>query len=221
MRHSLKWTLLVAVATFLIGTFLLGWLAERVGAEAVRLWLELANIIAVVTATVIAYQQLRLLVRQQRQAYKKSRRNHALSYSLTHKPRTLTALQDLDDYAREQGWASPVPIAKMLNVETGEPVAKDVPIRGLEFILAHWTNLALTVGARATDEDMAFEMAGALLVDFVDRYEAYITYWQTKHPRAYEHLLDLRNRWKERLRAEQEAGVPRQFLPSELPAWKP
>jgi hypothetical protein len=69
--------------------------------------------------------------------------------------------------------------------------------------LAHWENLSLTVLAKATDDNMVYEMVASSLVRTARRYGDYIAYRQQKsNGRFCVYLLELANRWETRLRKD-------------------
>jgi hypothetical protein len=67
-------------------------------------------------------------------------------------------------------------------------------------LLAHWENLALTVAAGVTDEDMAFEMVASTLVTYEHRFSEFIESRRAKQsPRLYAYLTPLAELWRRRL----------------------
>jgi hypothetical protein len=67
-------------------------------------------------------------------------------------------------------------------------------------LFAHWENLALTIAARVCDEDLAFEMAAGTLLEYVDRFAAFVRQRRVQNPRRYRYLLLLADRWRMRLK---------------------
>jgi hypothetical protein len=168
--------------------------------------MAIANFAALLFATGVAFWQLTLLRRQQGDETLRLRRGRALEYSIARAPH-LRELRDKIDcvFLPEKYQGTAVPLDELKKAFAGDESVKT----SLISLLAHWENLALTVAAGVTDEDMAFEMVASTLVAYVERFKEFID--DRRQPqggepndRIYAYLLALAGRWSEPLRA----GVP-------------
>jgi len=160
-------------------------------------WAPLMEVAAVLVAVVVAYRQLRLLRKQLETQDRKARRDEALKYSLA-RARELRPVREYVDRAFPPGeWQN-----KTVPIEViDEAAARDARLQTeMISLLAHWENLALTVHSDVCDEDMAFEMVASTLVEYVNRFGAFIEQRrQTQSRRLYVYLLSLAKRWRQRL----------------------
>jgi hypothetical protein len=63
-------------------------------------------------------------------------------------------------------------------------------------LLAHWENLALSIYAGVSEEDVAREMTAGLMISYVHVFGNFIAQRKTENPKAYEYLLKLTEEWK-------------------------
>lgn len=133
------------------------------------------------------------------------RRGQALSFSLVNSPYLLETRGHLEKAFPSRRWSGrTIPLADVRQALDSDRLA----YMKLVALLAHWENLALTVFAGLSEEDMALEMVGGTLVDHVTRLAEFIEdRRRTENPRLYAYLLPLAARWREWL-AKEKARTP-------------
>ena len=160
--------------------------------------IDLLQLLALVVAAGLAFWQLRLLRRQQEEEASRLRRGRALEYSVTRAPHLRKLREAVDTAFVPTEWTD-----EAIPLETVKRAfAEDTHLQAdLIALLAHWENLALTVEAKVTDEDMAFEMVASTLVAYVQRFQEFIDdrRKQRDPPRMYTYLLRVASRWRQRL----------------------
>lgn len=160
-------------------------------------WLEATNALAVLLAVGAAFWQIRLLRQEQATEAERRQRGRALEYSLTRAPHLRELRVAIDCAFEPSKWGDrTIPLADLSAV-----FARDDNVQPqLIALLAHWENLALTVAAGVTDEDMAFEMVASTLVNYEHRFSEFIESRRKKQSdRLYAYLTPLAKRWRSRL----------------------
>jgi hypothetical protein len=180
---------------------------QRSAALTADQWLHLAEILVLLWAGLVAWRQLRSMQRQIRAAHEQTsrqrlleRRSQALSFSLVNSPYLLETRGHLEKAFPSPRWSGrTIPLAEIRQALDGDRLE----YMKLVALLAHWENLALTVFAGPSEEDMALEMVGSTLVDHVIRMAEFIKERRrTENPRLHAYLLPLAARWWERLAKE-------------------
>ena len=143
----------------------------------------------------MAYRQMGLMAKQiENQAhqtenqYEWSKRDHALSYSLTRSE----ALRDTRERLETafggplRGREEPLTL-KEINLAIEKDAAVNTLIHSL---LAHWENLALAIELKIADEEVAFEMVAGTVLAHVQVFRPFIDWRRGKEGRRiYFYLL--------------------------------
>lgn len=159
--------------------------------------LEATSTIAVLLAAGAAFWQIRLLRREHATEAERNQRSRALEYSLTRAPHLRELRLAIDCAFEPVTWGDrTIPMTDLMRVFEDDDNVQPQLIA----LLAHWENLALTVAAGVTDEDMAFEMVASTLVTYEHRFSEFIESRRaTQSPRLYAYLTPLADRWRRRL----------------------
>jgi hypothetical protein len=168
--------------------------------------------LALLAAIVVGWQQLSELRNQLAQgqqqleeARRREYRDNALKYSFTKNPDIRQARDHLLAAFPAAKWKDkPIPIEELDRVKS-KKVGDEGYFNELELdaFLNHWENMAKTIYAQTTDEDFAFEMLATTVVLYVKEFRPYIEQEQQKYgPRVYCYLVQLADRWEERLKKQ-------------------
>lgn len=159
--------------------------------------LEATNAVAVLLAVGAAFWQIRLLRREHATEAERNQRSRALEYSLTRAPHLRELRLAIDCVFEPVTWGDrTISMTDLMRVFEDDDNVQPQLIA----LLAHWENLALTVAAGVTDEDMAFEMVASTLVTYEHRFSEFIESRRSKQsPRLYAYLTPLAARWRRRL----------------------
>jgi hypothetical protein len=180
---------------------------ERAAVLTTDQWFHLAEVLVLLWAGLVASRQLRLLRRESADAHRQAsrqrlleRRGMALSFSLVNNPHLLETRGHVEKVFPSRRWSGrTIPLAELRQALDSDRLEYMKVVA----LLAHWENLALTVFAGLSEEDMAVEMVGGTLVDHVTRLDEFIEdRRRTENPRLYAYLLPLAARWRERLAKE-------------------
>ena len=146
---------------------------------------------------VVAYRQMGLMARQIQNQYEWSKRNHALSYSLTRSQTLRQARERLDK-------AFDPPLGDREEPLTLEEIKlakkKDAAVNTLiHSLLGHWENLALAIELDIADEDVAREMVASTVLAHVKVFRPFIDGRRKKESRRiYFYLLKLAAEWEQK-----------------------
>lgn len=206
-----------------------GWINQALGQ--VPDWLTLDRFLVIVGAFLV-WLQLRQGNRQHRREAQRDARQHAVEFSKFDRPGLQDAWDfvkaNFKDLTPPRGTApSPFSLRRLRDMgflfppdklpggsgeAVTEPSASEQNPRNpksgrqlideLDSALNYLEHLAMLVYARATDEDMAFEVIGSRLVTWGTRFREYIHECQKVNPRQFEHLPYLVDRWWRRLAKE-------------------
>lgn len=171
-------------------------------------WLGVANLLLVGLGVFVAYRQLRRYRKERALEDKRRRREEAFKFSVSARPQIQATRGRLADAFADVPEATQpnlaLPIQSILHHTQANPSLEG----DLKVELAYYEMIGLSVAAKATDEDMIFEILGTSVVRAGKRFQEYITYIQRENPRAYVYLQALAKRWERRLR---RAGASRAF----------
>lgn len=164
--------------------------------------LDVANLLAVLAGVFIACGQLALFRVQLVDEHQRRRIERSLSYSIINSEHLLEVRKYLESlFPNEMQDVTSIPLEKLGVAQQDQRMSgaeKFEPIM-LKHLLAHWGNLAVTIYTGATDEQVAFELIGSLLVEHVIIFTHYLQYSQRRDPRTYLYLTHLAKRWHQRL----------------------
>lgn len=66
-------------------------------------------------------------------------------------------------------------------------------------LLAHWESMALSIDSGVASDDVCFEMVASTLIQHVKIFRNFIETRREKNPRIYDHLMNLRRRWEDKI----------------------
>jgi hypothetical protein len=212
MKKTRRWLEVLAwisMALLAAGTVLGG--AAFLSAD--RRLLNDATFVVAAAGAMIALSQLGLLRHQMDEENLRRHRERSFSFTLVHQPHLREARSHIEKFFRTEIQRSlPVSSQRLDRVFRGEERSSDgkefEPIM-LKHLLAHWEHLAMTIYCNATDEDVAFEAVGSVLVDHVAVFKNYIATAHLENPRSYVYLVHLAARWQQRL----QRPLPPVFVP--------
>jgi hypothetical protein len=125
-----------------------------------------------------------------------SRREAALSFSMARNPILREARTDLDKIFDGRSYSCPPPsreeIVRLIKEKEGF-------YTNMTTILSNWNVMAVAIRSGVADEDVAFEMIANSMLDSIDFFRSFLELRQKEAPLAYEHMMKLDARWRERL----------------------
>ena len=75
------------------------------------------------------------------------------------------------------------------------PQLRDEVFEHSSALLVHWENMALSIYAGVSAEDVAREMTSGLMMSYVNVFSNFITKSRKENPKSYEYLLKLTQEW--------------------------
>jgi hypothetical protein len=137
-------------------------------------------------------QQARLTNDRMRMDYNLALRTKALSYSIFSNIHLRDARLNIEEkfrpYIHQRKRILPETIEEMEQKEPG--IRSDMMT-----MLAHWENMALAIHSDIADESVAKDMAATILRTHTLIFGAFIDERREANPRAYAHLLKLKEKW--------------------------
>jgi hypothetical protein len=178
--------------------------------------LDDATFIVAVAGGTIALSQFQLLRLQLDEENTRRHRERSFSFTLGHQPHLREARSHLEKFFKEEMERSlPCNPDRLNRVLQGKELTQEGercdPMM-LKHLLAHWEHLAMTIYCKATDEDIAFEAVGSVVIGHVAVFKHYIAQSNVINPRTYVYLIHLAKRWDDRL---QRPGRPFFIAPTE------
>ncbi len=158
------------------------------------------------TGVIIAIIQLYFIHKQIKDEYFWGTREKALSYSLIKSPQLRDARIHLDDVFDHSLAYRKEP----LSLEEIEAACqKDNAVyTQISALLAHWENMALSIYAGVSAENVAREMTAGLMMSYVNVFNNFIVQQRREeNPKAYEYLLKLTEEWKTKPRYPMDIRV--------------
>ncbi|SDN39899.1 protein of unknown function [Desulfonauticus submarinus] len=162
----------------------------------IEVYLQVLTVLILLGGFIVGIQQLKVLITQIRNQYEWNMREFALSYSLTKNERLREARINLDN-----AFGILAKRKESLTLKEIEDVIQKKPAiyTDIIYLLAHWENMALAIHAKIADENVAFEMVAGMVISYVRVFRNFIDSRREINPRAYDYLLNLANRWENRL----------------------
>ncbi|MBE9563531.1 MAG: DUF4760 domain-containing protein [Proteobacteria bacterium] len=146
------------------------------------------------SGVVIAIVQLYSIHKQIKNEYFWGAREKALSYSLIKSPQLRDARIHIDVVFGHNISSRKEP----LSLEEIEVACKtdNTVYTQISALLAHWENMALSIYAGVSAEDVAREMTAGMMISYVNVFINFINHRREENPKAYDYLLKLTNEWK-------------------------
>ena len=140
-------------------------------------------------------RQIKLLITQVNNDYTWRQRQNALGYSLTRSEQHMVARLNLE---KTFGRFSTLPDALSIKV-IDEQVSKDSRVStDIRVLLGHWENMALSIHAKVSDEEVCYEMVSGSVNKAVRVFHNYIERARDKNPDIYKYLINLSTYWREK-----------------------
>lgn len=149
-----------------------------------------------VFGTFVAVLQLGRARRSFAEETQRRKQEYSLTYSLTKNQAHIEARSKLMEVFGTTSSTS----RRLKLVEINQAIDSEEKIGShIRLLLNHWENLALAVNQDVADEETAFQMVAARLVNTVHQYAAYIEDVHVENPIAFKHLIAISQGWNKKL----------------------
>ena len=162
------------------------------------LLVNITELLVLLSGLVIAIIQLYFIHKQIKNEYFWGTREKALSYSLIQSSQLRDARIHLDEVFGHNLIHRKEP----LSIEEIEAACRksNAVYTQISALLAHWENMALSIYAGVSAENVAKEMTAGLMMSYVYVFSNFIEHRRAENPKAYEYLLILAKEWKDKPR---------------------